>query len=163
MQSRNRAAQRAFRERQEKRLKQLKADMENLEMQASADHAEAGVLRKQIEDLQSLPEEFREDWIEDSLEIYVDADATSIEDPPHSKDYQQSEASVDDLVSSSTLEVRASREPHSGSRATTPGTPAHLPSISLHSQKRAYRQRRKDPSCDACRERKAKVGSVPPR
>lgn len=49
---------------------------------------------------------------------------------------------------------------HDGPISTPGMSPTHPSAAALSAQKRAYRQRRKDPSCDACRERKVKCDAT---
>jgi hypothetical protein len=68
--------------------------------------------------------------------------------------YHPSAASPRSITSSSIHDQGMALGDHYDDGLTSP---VAIPALGMSVPKRAYRQRRKDPSCDACRERKVKV------
>jgi len=71
--------------------------------------------------------------------------------------YHPSAASPRSIAASSIHDHTISPGEHYDDGLTSP---IAIPALGMSVPKRAYRQRRKDPSCDACRERKVKVSAL---
>ncbi|KAL2149695.1 hypothetical protein VTH82DRAFT_8347 [Thermothelomyces myriococcoides] len=102
-------------------------------------------------------------------------DARATQAPPHSRGIPPPLPSVHQLpptsfqpytaLTSTSSAMERDSLPSGESVTGTPrpshaGLPPHVGASAAQAQKRAYRQRRKDPSCDACRERKVKCDAT---